>query len=123
GFRLIIDPTKSSVTLKNGQVLSSTSSPSVTFPSASRSGIKIVLSKPVTIVAGTTTSLLIDFNVNNSFVMRGNSIQKNGLLFKPVIQATVTNTALTNASVRLINATGTALNLLQNGTATTGGSN
>src|SRR5207237_4582894 len=40
GFRLIIDPTKSSVTLKNGQVLSSTSSASVTCPSARRAGNK-----------------------------------------------------------------------------------
>jgi hypothetical protein len=123
GFRLIIDPTKSSVTLKTGQVLSGTSTPSVTFPSASRSGIKIVLTSPVEIKAGTTTQLLVDFNVNDSFVMRGNTIDKNGLLFKPVIKATVTNLALTNANVRLINATNNALNLLQNGTALSGGSN
>ena len=123
GFRLIIDPTKSSVTLKGGRVLSGSTSPSITFPSASRSGIKIVLAQPVAVVAGTTTNLLVDFNVNDSFVMRGNSIDKNGLLFKPVIKASITNTALTNATVRLINATGTPLNLLQNGTALSGGSN
>jgi hypothetical protein len=123
GFRLIIDPVKSSVTLKNGRVLSGSSSPSVTFPSASKSGIKIVLSQPVTITGGTTTNLLVDFDVNNSFVMRGNTIDKNGLLFKPVIKATVTNTALTNASIRLVNATGNALSLNQNGTALSGASN
>ena len=123
GFRLIIDPTKSSVTLKNGQVLTGTSSPGVTFPSASRSGIKIVLSQPVTIVAGKANNLLVDFNVNDSFVQRGNSIDRNGLLFKPVIHATITNTALTNATVRLVNATASALNLLQNGAALTGASN
>jgi hypothetical protein len=122
GFRLIIDPTKSSVTLKNGTVLNGGTTPGVTFPSASRSGIKIVLSSPVEIKAGTTTQLLVDFNVNDSFVMRGNTIDKNGLLFKPVIKATVTNLALTNANVRLINATSSALNFLQNGTALTGGS-
>ena len=123
GFRLIIDPTKSSVTLKGGQVLSGSTNPGVTFPSASRSGIKIVLAQPVQITAGTTTSLLVDFNVNDSFVMRGNTIDKNGLLFKPVIKATVTNLALTNANVRLANATDNALNFLQNGTALGGGSN
>src|SRR5207342_1439233 len=40
GFRFIIDPSKSSVTLKNGMVLTGTSSPNVTFPSAAKSGIK-----------------------------------------------------------------------------------
>jgi hypothetical protein len=46
GFRFIIDPSQSSVTLKNGMILTGTSSPSVTFPSASRSGIKIQLTTP-----------------------------------------------------------------------------
>ncbi|MES2180205.1 MAG: DUF4382 domain-containing protein [Gemmatimonadota bacterium] len=91
GFRLIIDPTKSSVMLKDGKVLSNMSSPNVTFPSASKSGIKIVLGQPVPITAGSTTNLLVDFDVNNSFVLRGNSVHNNGLLFKPVIKATVTN--------------------------------
>ena len=122
GFRLIIDPTRSSVTLKNGQVLSGSTTPGITFPSGDRSGIKIVLSQPVDVVAGTTTSLLVDFDLNNSFVMRGNSIAKNGLLFKPVIHATITNLGLTNAMVRLINATGTPLTLDQNGSALAGSS-
>jgi hypothetical protein len=123
GFRLVIDPSKSSVTLKGGQVLSGSTSPGVTFPSASRSGIKIVLSQPVQITDGTTTQLLVDFDVNNSFVMRGNTIDKNGLLFKPVIHATITNLALTNATIRLANATDNPLNFFQNGTALSGGSN
>lgn len=123
GLRLIIDPNKSSVTLKNGTKLTNTSSPNVTFPSAAQSGIKIILSQPVTVSSGGTTSLLIDFDVNNSFVLRGNAIHNNGLLFKPTIKATVTNTATTNANVRLINATGSALNFMQNGTALSGGSN
>jgi len=123
GFRFIIDPTQSSVTLKNGTVLTGTSSPNVTFPSASKSGIKINLSSPVRIVGGTTTTLLIDFNVNNSFVQRGNSIAKNGLLFKPVINATVTDAATVNATIRLANATNSALDLLQGTTVLTGGSN
>lgn len=123
GFRFIIDPAQSSVTLKNGRVLTGSSSPGIKFPSADRSGIKIVLSEPVTIVPNTTTSLLIDFDVNNSFVMRGNSIDKNGLLFKPVIKATITNLALTNATVRLVNASDSTLNLLQNAIALSGSSN
>jgi hypothetical protein len=123
GFRFIIDPTKSSVTLKNGKVLTGTSSPSVTFPSASRSGIKINLSAPVKIVGGGTTTLLVDFNVNNSFVQRGNSIEQNGLLFKPVINASIVDAATVNATIRLANATNSALDLLQGTTVLTGGGN
>ena len=123
GFRFIIDPSKSSVTLKNGMVLSGTSSPNITFPSASRSGIKIIPSEPVRIVGGATTTLLVDFDVNNSFVMRGNNIAKNGLLFKPVIKATIVDAATTNANVRIANATNASLSLLQRGTALTGASN
>ncbi len=88
GFRLIIDPSKSSVTLKNGMVLTGTSSPNIAFPSGSRTGIKIVLTKPVEVVASDTTTMLVDFDVANSFVLRGNTILQNGLLFKPVVKAT-----------------------------------
>ena len=123
GFRFVIDPTKSSVTLKNGRVLTGTSSPNVTFPSAARSGIKIVLSKPLQIVGGSTTTFLVDFDVNDSFVMRGNSIDKNGLLFKPVIRGSIIDAATVNANVRLANASATALDLLRSGTVVTGGTN
>jgi hypothetical protein len=34
-----------------------------------------------------TSTVLIDFDLENSFVMRGNSISQNGLLFKPVVKA------------------------------------
>src|SRR5439155_15230278 len=78
GFRFVIDPTKSSVTLKTGQKLTGTSSPGVTFPSAAQSGLKINVSKPVVIVPGATTTLLVDFDVANSCVMRCNSIDQNG---------------------------------------------
>lgn len=89
GFRLVIDPSKSSLTLKNGAVLTNSSSPNVLFPSGSRSGIKIVFLSPVAVAANDTTTVLVDFMVNDSFVMRGSSISQNGLLFKPVIKGTV----------------------------------
>ena len=87
--RLVIDPSRSSVTLKDGTVLTSSSTPSVTFPSAAQSGIKINLDKPITIAADGTTTALVDFDVSQSFVMRGNTIEANGLLFKPVVRGTV----------------------------------
>ena len=84
-LRLIIDPSQSSVTLKDGTVLTSTSSPNVTFPSAARTGIKINLGTPIAVTANDTTKALVDFDVSQSFVQRGNAIATHGLLFKPVI--------------------------------------
>ena len=123
GFRLVIDQSKSSATLKTGMTLTGGSTPGIKFPSAGQSGIKVQLAQPVAIVAGTETDLLIDFNVDQSFVLRGNSIAQNGLLFKPVLNASITNLALTNSNVRIANATDGALTLLRNGVALPGSSN
>ncbi|MGH7712088.1 MAG: DUF4382 domain-containing protein [Gemmatimonadaceae bacterium] len=89
GLRLVIDASKSSLTLKNGMTLTGTSSPGVVFPSASTSGLKIKIDGGVEVEPQSTTVLVIDFDVGESFVMRGNSITQNGLLFKPTISATV----------------------------------
>ena len=70
-------------------VLTGTSNPNIVFPSASRSGIKVVLTQPIEVAAHDTTTVLIDFMVGDSFVLRGNSITQNGLLFKPVVRASV----------------------------------
>ena len=88
GFRLVIDPSRSSVTLKTNQVLTGISNPNVSFPSGATSGLKIKITTPVKVVAGATTTFVVDFDLANSFVLRGNSIGQNGLLFKPVINAT-----------------------------------
>jgi hypothetical protein len=92
-FRLVIDPAQSSVTLKNGTVLTSTSSPGVKFPSAGRSGIKIRLAAPVVVPAAAEgaapPTLLIDFDLDDSFVLRGSSLGRDGLLFRPGIKAAV----------------------------------
>jgi hypothetical protein len=92
GIRLVLDPTKSSVTLKGGQVLDGSSSPGIVFPSGARSGIKVLVQAPdsAVAVADTATTLVLDFDLDQSFVVRGNSISRNGLLFKPVIRAEVT---------------------------------
>ena len=89
GLRLIIDAAKSSVTLKNGTKLTGTSSPGVVFPSAHRSGLKIQIEGGVGVTAANVSVLVVDFDVGESFVMRGNSISQNGLLFRPVLSATV----------------------------------
>ena len=88
-FRLIIDTDRSSVTLKDGTVLTATSTPSIKFPSAGQSGIKVILTDALVVAEGATTDVLLDFDAEESFVLRGNTIMQNGLLFKPVIKATI----------------------------------
>lgn len=89
GFRIVIDPTRSSLSLKNGMMMNGASTPGVMFPSAARSGFKIVLAQPINVIANQTTNVLVDFMVGSSFVMRGNSISQNGLLFTPVIRGSL----------------------------------
>ena len=88
-FRLIIDTDQSSVTLKDGTVLTATSTPSIKFPSAGTSGIKVMLTEAVVVEEGATIDVLLDFDAEESFVLRGNTIMQNGLLFKPVIKASI----------------------------------
>lgn len=118
GFRMVIDTDRSSVTLNDN------SKPEIKWPAAGKNGIKIILDEPVVVGPG-TTSMLIDFDVGRSFVMRGNSIRNNGLLFKPVIHAVTQGTTGSIAgSVRGDSATGTAVvgatvEVLKAGTALT----
>ena len=88
GFRLIIDPAKSSVTLNDAAstVIGGESIVGLKFPSAAKSGLKIKLSQPIDVKEGQTSVLVVKFDVSKSFVVRGNSIDQNGLLFKPVIR-------------------------------------
>ena len=88
GFRLIIDPAKSSVTLNDAgnTVIGGESITGLKFPSAAKTGIKIHLADgALDVEEGEATTLVVKFDVSKSFVMRGNSIEQNGLLFKPVI--------------------------------------
>jgi hypothetical protein len=102
-FRMIIDADKSNVTLNDD------TKPEIKWPSAGKNGIKIMLDEPFDVTSGTTT-LLVDFDVGRSFVMRGNSISQNGLLFKPVIHATTQqNTGTITGSVRADNASGAGI--------------
>lgn len=85
-FRLIMNVDSSSVTLTDGTQLTGSSTPGIRFPSAGRTGIKVNLAAPVT-VGGTGSTIVLDFDLAHSFVLRGNDILRNGLLFKPVIRA------------------------------------
>ena len=123
GFRLILDADKSSITLRNGSVLTGANT-GIKFPSAGRSGIKIKLAEPFVVVSG-GSQMIVDFDLGHSFVMRGNSIGLNGLLFKPVIRATASEqTGGISGTVHATSATGAtvanaSIEILKAGTALT----
>jgi len=103
GFRLVIDPSQSSVTLNDA------SQPDVKWPSAAQTGIKIKLDAPIALTTSGSV-MVVDFDVGRSFVMRGNDIRNNGLLFKPVLRGTASDiTGSASGTVRGDNATGPLL--------------
>ena len=114
GFRLIIDPSQSSVTLADG------TKPPIQFPSAGHSGIKINLDEPIQLTKD-GEEMTLDFDIGRSFVMRGNS-PANGFNFKPVIRAVAQFTGSVSGSVHANTAAGPAVSgatveVLKNGSA------
>jgi hypothetical protein len=79
GFRLIIDPSQSSITFKDG------TKPPIQFPSAGHSGIKIKLDQPIELTENGSV-MTLDFDIGRSFVVRGNNA-RNGFNFRPVVRA------------------------------------
>ena len=103
GFRLVIDPAQSNVTLKTGATVTTQ------FPSAAQSGIKINLDQPIEVTEDSSV-MILDFDVGKSFVMKGNSISQNGLNFKPVIRAVASElTGGLTGTVRSDSPTGTVM--------------
>lgn len=99
GFRLIIDPSQSVLTLADG------THPDVKFPSAAQSGIKVKLDEPIELTEDGSV-MTLDFDVGSSFVMRGNNA-RNGFIFKPVVRAVAQDiTGSVTGSVRANSATG-----------------
>lgn len=88
-FRIVIDPSRSSVGLKGGAVLTAFSTPTAGFARDDRTGISISLAKPVIVRDGATTHVLVDFMAGESFVPRGTQVARSGLDFSPVVHATV----------------------------------
>lgn len=85
--RVLIDPAQSFVELKDG------TKPDIKWPSAGQSGIKIRLNEPVIVMDSSV--IVVDIDVGSSFVLRGNSIHNNGLLFKPVVHGVAMDVAAT----------------------------
>ncbi len=65
-------------------------------PSGAQTGIKIFIKPVITVQGGLTTDLLLDFNLEKSFVLKGNVNTPagiHGFNFKPVIRAVNNSTA------------------------------
>lgn len=84
-LRLVIDPSRSSIVLKNGTVLTGSASPFARFPSGEHSGIKINLNQPVSIREHHRTDIVVDFDLEHSFILLGEGMH-GGILFTPVIR-------------------------------------
>lgn len=90
-LRFLVDSAR--VTLKPGKTFSDgSSSKTMQTPSAQQSGIKVNFSGPVTVTSGQTI-LVVDFDVSRNFVFTGPSASPTGVLFKPVLHASVRDIA------------------------------
>lgn len=66
------------------------------IPSGEQTGIKVFVKPSIVVEGGLTAELLLDFDVSNSFVVKGNSSSREGIKgfnFKPVIKASNLSTA------------------------------
>ena len=84
-MRIIIDPSQSNVTLKDGTVLTATSTPSVDFFSHGRFGVLVDLDNDVDIKPGATTTVTLDFKLGDSISLKGHSIGHDGLVIRAVV--------------------------------------
>jgi hypothetical protein len=82
--RLIIDPAKSTVVLKDGTVLSSTSASPVEFEKRGRQGLLVELNETVEVHEKQTTTIVLDFRLDQSVTLRGRGVH-DGFFFRPVI--------------------------------------
>ena len=85
-LRIIIDPSQSNITLKNGTVLTATSTPSVDFFSRGRHGILVDLDNTADVRDHETTTITLDFRLGDSITLRGPSISHDGLVLRAVVR-------------------------------------
>jgi hypothetical protein len=82
--RLVIDPAKCTIVLKDGTVLSASSTPPVEFENSHRHGLMVELNDSLDVRAGSTTTLVLDLKLGSSISLRGTSVH-DGFFFRPVI--------------------------------------
>lgn len=84
GIRLIIDPAKSTIVLKDGTVLSTTSTPPIEFEKRGRHGLLVELNEPVEVNEDQTTTITLDFRLGQSVSLRGLTF-RDGFFFRPFV--------------------------------------
>lgn len=82
--RLVIDPAQSNIVLKDGTVLTMTSTPPVEFERRGRHGLFVELKDALEVHEGSTTTLTLDLKLKESLTLRGRGI-RDGFLFRPVV--------------------------------------
>jgi len=93
-IRLYVD--RAGLTVKDGEDYF------LKVPSGAQTGIKIFMEPAVHVAGGLSTDVLLDFNVDSSFILKGNTSSPAGIKgfnFKPVIRAVNNTTAGTVAGV------------------------
>jgi len=93
-IRLYVD--EASLSIKEGETYT------LKVPSGSQTGIKLFMDPALNVAGGLTTEVLLDFNVEKSFVLKGNMGTPAGIKgfnFKPVIRAVNNTTTGTVAGV------------------------
>ena len=86
GLRLVVDEAR--VTLVEGLTfVGGTESVTLTVPSGSANGIKVMLNGAIDAAEGESTTLTVDFDVDRNFVIQGGEGQAEieGILFTPVL--------------------------------------
>jgi hypothetical protein len=87
-LRLVVD--EATVTLADGyEFRDGTTSRTLHVPSGQQSGIKIKLAEPIVIEEGVILIVVVDFDVNDNFVIQGNPDTPagiHGILFTPVLK-------------------------------------
>jgi hypothetical protein len=89
GFRLVIDPSRSSLTLVNGIVLTNAGGPDASALASARSGIRIFLVQPMIVREGETTTVRVDFAGDEHFTVNGTPIANSALVFRPILRGAV----------------------------------
>lgn len=82
--RLIIDPTKSNIVLKDGTVLTTTSTPPIEFENSKKHGLLVELQDSLEVGEKGTTTVTLDIKLNESITLRGRTV-RDGFLFRPVV--------------------------------------
>jgi hypothetical protein len=106
GFRAIIDPARSSVTLTDGTVLRGNTTPGILWPDPARVGVRLELDRPVMVDDLQATALLLDFDLRRLFVRQGPTIA-GGLRFVTALRGAIRDsTGSIEGTVRRDDATG-----------------